>query len=242
TTPSIAAATPAPVVHVPTPAAAPTPPLAARTPAPTPAPTVHVAWNAPILGASPPTHVIVTPITPTVPTSVAPACPRGAPEWFSNALNEMTKVDLGAHFHALLTAWTRIEAACKFEELRETLTSTGRPIQVTRWINSARGERKARGLEVTKPDEYAVIWWEWYNLMQPGWRTTESDGKTWQTGGEYGTDWDTLCFWGRNGVLSIVAGLYFWGCGVATLPEKRDAWEAAVNDVAWLFEGLAAFH
>jgi hypothetical protein len=60
-------------------------------------------------------------------------------------------------------------------------------------------------------------------------------------GGEGGWD-DRLLHWGQNGILSMIAGLYFWGCAVRDQPEVLGRWEFAVNDVAWILEGLAAFH
>jgi hypothetical protein len=47
---------------------------------------------------------------------------------------------------------------------------------------------------------------------------------------------------GANGVLSIVASLFFWGRAVQHEPELRFAWEAAVGDVVWMLEGMATYY
>jgi hypothetical protein len=61
--------------------------------------------------------------------------------------------------------------------------------------------------------------------------------------GKAGREWGPLYQWGVNGTLSIVASLYFWGRGVV---DGEDAllreWEAAVVDVTWMLEGMAAYY
>jgi hypothetical protein len=64
-------------------------------------------------------------------TSTPPSCPPRAAEWFSHALSEVMKVNLGAHFNALLEAWTRTEVACKFENAKPALP---KKIAPSRWI------------------------------------------------------------------------------------------------------------
>ncbi|KAJ7178674.1 hypothetical protein C8R43DRAFT_872285, partial [Mycena crocata] len=175
--------------------------------------------------------------------STPPACPPKAQDWFVHAWGQVTKQNLGPHFNALLTAWTRIESACKFDNTGPGIPShPKRPAQVGRWITGARGKRKTKGLHVTNTDEYVVGWHIWWDSMQPKWRTKESDGKTWETGGAYGKDWELLSAWGQNGMLSVVACLYFWGLAVMDASDKVGAWEVAVNDAAWVCEGLATFH
>jgi hypothetical protein len=82
----------------------------------------------------------------------------------------------------------------------------------------------------------------WWGSLQPEWREKDADG-SWSVARGYGgggREWGPLYQWGVNGVLSVVASLYFWGCSV---PETgRAEWEAAVNDVAWMFEGMATYY
>jgi hypothetical protein len=153
----------------------------------------------------------------------------------------MTKVNLGAHFNALLDAWTRSEAACQFENPRAALPKSHRPEQIAHWIKDARGNRNRPDPSVKNTAQYETEWWAWWDSLQPEWRTRHADG-SWVVGGPYGKDWDTLAYWGENGVLSVVAALYFWGCAVQTGGDAQERWELAVNDVSWVFEGLAAFH
>jgi hypothetical protein len=48
-----------------------------------------------------------------------------------------------------------------------------------------------------------------------------------------------LLVWGKNGHLTLVASLYFWGCAVLGSRTLHLDWEAAVLDVTWILEGIA---
>ncbi|KAF8199484.1 hypothetical protein BJ912DRAFT_844898 [Pholiota molesta] len=45
---------------------------------------------------------------------------------------------------------------------------------------------------------------------------------------------------GINGLLSLVAGLFFWGSAARDAPTACDAWSRFVNDCSLMFEGLLA--
>jgi hypothetical protein len=171
-----------------------------------------------------------------------PACPPQAAEWFAHAFGELTKENLGPHFNALLDTWVRVEAACKFENPpKYALPKNGQPEQVDRWIKDAHGHRKRPNPTVKKVQQYEKEWWGWWNTLQPAWREKDAEG-SWVVGGAYGKEWDSVGYWGENGVLSVVASLYFWGCAVQDGGVGLDRWEDVVNDVSWVFEGLALFY
>lgn len=95
---------------------------------------------------------------------------------------------------------------------------------------------------------YAQEWWKWWQILQPEWRVFDSD----TTGVCAGTRavqpespdaWDRLLVPGANGLLGVVASLYWWGCGVVGLEgkkrkEEEDGWIKAVEDCAWVMECL----
>jgi hypothetical protein len=45
-----------------------------------------------------------------------------------------------------------------------------------------------------------------------------------------------------NGILSLVASLYFWGCAVYEKVELRTQWEQVIGDVVWMLEGMATYY
>ncbi|KAJ6561830.1 hypothetical protein B0H19DRAFT_944383 [Mycena capillaripes] len=178
------------------------------------------------------------------PASLAPKCPAKAAVWFVDAHAEMTCTDLDCHFHALIAAWTRVEAASRYESGSTKLSTTGRPVQVKTWVAHAQGKRPC---DTSIPDVavYAAGWQLWWDALQPAWRKRDGNGK-WSVDGGYGRDgkeWGPLYQWGPNGTLNVVASLYFWGIAVreSTGPSK-DLWEEAVLDVVWMLEGLAQYY
>ncbi|KAJ7687066.1 hypothetical protein B0H14DRAFT_2654051 [Mycena olivaceomarginata] len=90
-----------------------------------------------------------------------------------------------------------------------------RPKQVTTWISNARGKR-GETLAVADLWQYGVEWKTWWDSLQPEWREKAADG-LWSVARGYG--------------------------GGGTVRETRSVeWEAAVNDVAWMFEGIATYY
>ncbi|KAJ7824935.1 hypothetical protein B0H13DRAFT_2375205 [Mycena leptocephala] len=136
-----------------------------------------------------------------------------------------TEKDLGCHFHALVAAWTRIEAASRFEHGPTNLPSKYRPKPMSEWIAKGRGARVP-------------------TIADPAWRKKEDDGE-WSVVGGYGAggrEWGPLYQWGTNSTLTLVASLYFWGCVLGDDVEFRARWEAAVMDVCWMMEGMAVYY
>ncbi|KAJ7601397.1 hypothetical protein DFH06DRAFT_1026141, partial [Mycena polygramma] len=171
-------------------------------------------------------------------------CPKDASPWFVSAREQMIGINLGCHFDTLLAAWTRIEYASRFENGPTNLSAKRRPKQVGNWINAGRGKRPA---DVAIPDHaaYATGWQVWWDSLQPAWRKRDKDGK-WSTEGGYGkdgTDWGPLYQWGVNGVLNLIASLYFWGSSLVSGGEMDlRVWETAVFDVTWMMEGMAVYY
>ncbi|KAJ7173287.1 hypothetical protein C8R46DRAFT_892581 [Mycena filopes] len=170
------------------------------------------------------------------------ACPGDAPPWFVNARGEMTTVDLGPHFDALLAAWTRIEYASRFEHGPTNLSAKGRPKQVGCWVADGRKKRPRTDVSIPDPAAYAVDWQAWWDSLQPGWRKKDAGGE-WlaEAYGEGGAEWGKLYQWGVNGTLNVVASLYFWGCAIRE-QESDGKWESAMIDVTWMMEGMALYY
>jgi hypothetical protein len=92
---------------------------------------------------------------------------------------------------------------------------------------------------------YTTGWQVWWDSLQPAWRTKDAEG-AWSVSGDYGDggkEWGSLFQWGQNGILNIVASLYFWGVAVReSTPELQSVWEECVLDVVWMLEGLATYY
>ncbi|KAJ7932989.1 hypothetical protein B0H13DRAFT_2307260 [Mycena leptocephala] len=151
-------------------------------------------------------------------------CPSNAPAWFVDGHAAVTEKDLGCHFHALVAAWTRVEAASRFEHGPTNLPSKHRP--------------KPMSGRLCGTVAHLV------GLIAASVEKKGDDGE-WSVVGGYGAggrEWGPLYQWGTNGTLTLVASLYFWGSVLGDDVDFRARWEAAVMDVCWMMEGMAAYY
>ncbi|KAJ7701961.1 hypothetical protein B0H17DRAFT_908374, partial [Mycena rosella] len=155
-----------------------------------------------------------------------------APPWLRDSLQSLMKVDLGCHYVSVLAALVRLEEAAGFEVAdreRKRLPTTKRPKQIADWIRGGQGTKSKKTPEVKSASKYAQSWNEWWDPIQPSWRTRDLEGH-WAVGGDYGKDWTELDCSGANGCLSVVAGLYFWGVAAKGSSEDERVWDNAVQD------------
>ncbi|KAJ7680856.1 hypothetical protein DFH06DRAFT_973093, partial [Mycena polygramma] len=167
-------------------------------------------------------------------------CPTEAPEWFRKIFPEISREGgLPAPYWELLCAYLEFEQKANFEN-RGELAKGVRPKQVSDWVRDGRGRtQELRGISDIKGFE--AEWWTWWTRLQPAWREPGRErrkaGKT-ETVPE-GANWGTLASPGKNGILSVVASLYWWA--VAEREEGKGSsggWEDAVADTTWVVRGM----
>ncbi|KAF7335586.1 hypothetical protein MVEN_02212900 [Mycena venus] len=107
-------------------------------------------------------------------------CPSTAPQWFAKAHQHVTQVDLGAHYNAVLAAWIRMEKASRFEQGQDKLPAKGRPSSISTWMRA-----KVSPPKIGDVTAFAAAWQQWWDSLQPGWRTKRSDG-SWKVEDGYG--------------------------------------------------------
>ncbi|KAJ7983071.1 hypothetical protein DFH06DRAFT_977918, partial [Mycena polygramma] len=168
--------------------------------------------------------------------------PDGAPEWLTGTLEVLSRVDLGIHFRSLMETVIRIEEVHGFDDMpRNGLEKNLRPVEVKLWIGKARGVRSQHAYDagISNVEEYVERWNAWWDFIQPSWRKRDAAG--WKIHEAYDEKWDwgTLAMKGPNGVLNLVASLYFWGAAARGDLIRRAKFEAAVQDVLWMLEGVA---
>ncbi|KAF8160584.1 hypothetical protein BJ912DRAFT_833782, partial [Pholiota molesta] len=155
------------------------------------------------------------------------------PLWFKTALVLLCSKDLGDNWNGLLSSWIQFEGRSYYKE-NGILGNQGRPQFVADWIRHARSP-KYRPKNV-KLESFDRMFWVWWRSLQPDWRTDDGSGVLPRTAG----DLDAIRKPGKNGILSVLAMVFFWG--LATEQEEGDggkqAWKAAVDDVDWVLKGL----
>lgn len=160
--------------------------------------------------------------------------PKGCLPWVDRALEMLTSHDFGPQWRALIDAWLVYEKGYGFEDKRKPhLLASGRPQPVTDWIN--RGRPHHYRPSVGNLNKYESTFGAWWRRLQPDWRVEEGKDLLREVGG----DWSCLQCSGSNGVLSVVAALFFWGYAIeGTL--SSHTWNAAVGDVLYALQELVS--
>lgn len=83
-------------------------------------------------------------------------------------------------------------------------------------------------------NQYATQWRNWWEALQPDWRTFDEDGRLEQVGSG---EWGALDHPGKNGVLMVLLSLMWWQ-DIATSQTLHD-WNHAARDVAWTIWQMA---
>lgn len=162
---------------------------------------------------------------------------EASPEWFRKAILMLASKDLGGGWMDLISSWRRFEKAAGYTEV-EILSSTGRPPCVGAWISRARipnyqpplSSKNLKGLEQS--------FWKWWRALQPQYRKVieARDGAILP---QIVGDMETIRRPGKNGLLSVLAALWFWGSAPAVVQSGTvTSWGAAVDDVSWVIEQL----
>ncbi|KAF9470946.1 hypothetical protein BDN70DRAFT_939309 [Pholiota conissans] len=155
------------------------------------------------------------------------------PDWFLKVYQMFLSKDLGPSWLCLVRLWAQFEKDSQYEE-EEKLGVAARPPCIKAWIARARSP-------TYKPDLGALPLFEksfraWWTGLQPEWQLEGADGVLKQQQG----DLDCLRRPGKNGLVSVIAALFFWA---AYAEEKgctgwKQAWKASVGDVYWVVQNL----
>ncbi|KAJ3834891.1 hypothetical protein F5878DRAFT_336880 [Lentinula raphanica] len=160
--------------------------------------------------------------------------------WFREAF-DYVNVDLGEDFTCTIQSWIELERTKGWISSPKGIACKNRPKELTRWIINGRYNRRANeprfGMsELASFGKSFVIWWT--SLKQSA---SESQG---QGQGRKGNGWGTLDVSGKNGWLSIVVCLKWWGMGLGE--HRQEAlgvdWRQSVIDVRCTLNQLVSFN
>ncbi|KAJ3779031.1 hypothetical protein FB446DRAFT_630977, partial [Lentinula raphanica] len=166
--------------------------------------------------------------------------------WFFDAFSYLN-VDLGPHWKDLLTVWVQFERLSNWvkkpSKNPRAFPALFRPKELTHWISNCRYERKGAEptFETTSLGPFIDQFWSWWTSMQPGWRPLDAGNKPAPIT-SYGSDWKVLSVCGKNGWLSVLACLKWWGLHVANVGDGKDRWLEALTDVLQMLRGVVQYH
>ncbi|KAJ6503159.1 hypothetical protein C8R47DRAFT_968874 [Mycena vitilis] len=184
-----------------------------------------------------------TPMPPHPKPKPKPAYKAGAiddtPAWMLHAFGELTREPIGQLFATLVTAWVELERSYSFAFGTATLKATHRPAEVKKWIADARGKTLAV-VPITNMGKFVESWWKWWTVLQPSWRGSARGQREGLPAAAPDADWSQLVVPGQNGLLTVMATLYWWGCAEkgTGMAERSQGWEEAARDVLSVLNGL----
>ncbi|KAJ7893223.1 hypothetical protein B0H13DRAFT_1474817, partial [Mycena leptocephala] len=159
-------------------------------------------------------------------------CPEGAPGWVKNAYREISREFIGAAYEEVVEAWIELEKLYGFVVGNNTLKGGERPKEVTQWVRDGRG-RTMPMIPITDLGKFENGWWKWWTALQPSWRGSWRGRTESARGKPADASWEKLAVPGQNGLLSVVATLYWWGYAEkkAGMDARSTGWEDAMKEV-----------
>lgn len=167
-------------------------------------------------------------------TSAASAAPNGiegaGPAWISSALGMLRAEALGAPWDEIVRLWEAFEVQNGAANVGR-IGATRRPTCVADWIQRARAP--AYRPSITNFKKFSSDFFAWWAAIQPDWRRDGDSALLRQSG-----DMSDISRSGVNGLLSVLAALFFWGTALGENREVDGDWKAAVEDVDWVLREL----
>lgn len=151
--------------------------------------------------------------------------PDGHADWVPGAVALLASTDFGGQWKALVGAWLSFEHSRKYAATM--LPATSRPSAIGDWIARARPHTYRPVINIKTFQSGFEMWWR---SFQPEWRLQDSNGGLAKSAS--GT-WDSMQYTGANGLLSVLAALFFWGTS-----NPNEKWHAAVNDVMYALQSM----
>ena len=160
---------------------------------------------------------------------------EGVPPWVSKSLDLFRSTSLGPEWDELVAGWLHFERTTEFMGVSK-LGHQNRPPAIGDWIQRARSPTFHPN--IVDLGTYSSNFDAWWRSLQPVWRV---DGATNLLRRREG-DWTHLQCSGINGLLSVVAGLFFWGCAVqcntAASKSLKLKWMQSLEDILYVFTQL----
>ena len=213
---------------------------------PLPSPPVDPLVIPPRAPSMPGGLLLATSPAPAPPSNETPTSVSGAqadaswPSWFKDAHQLLPSQDLGPEFTSLINQLIKFEKLTDFAagERSAGFRSDKRLPEVRFWISRGRTTQP----KISNLANFEKNWWKWWKGLQPPWRAVfEVEGSLDRTHRPVltcGRDWSAINKHGRNAFFSIMATLFWWGTALSKPPTEDSSWLAAVEEVAWVLDGL----
>ena len=172
--------------------------------------------------------------TTTMTTAPSPTT-ASDPPWLTSAISMLEAEELGGSWSSLVRAWLAFERK-ESQQASSILNSTNRPQIIRDWIQRARSVSYRPSIASTL--DFERVYMSWWKELQPDWRMSSS-GKIVYS--KLDGDWGGMRTAGRNGLLSVVAALFFWGVALKKTqktPYEDKGWKVGTDDCLRVLDSL----
>ena len=151
-------------------------------------------------------------------------------KWFKSAWEMLSSTDLGPSWKSLMELWQAFKHANNFSGLSR-LASDGRPACIAEQFKRACSSNFQPDLgDIASFKQECYMWWM---SLQPDWRKT--GGKELVRGDG---DLAALAKGGPNGIVSVLAALFFWEVGKGA--HVSSMWSTIVSDIECVLTEVSA--
>ncbi len=187
--------------------------------------------------------------------------PSNAPPWVIKALEMFKSGSFGPDWSQVVYSWVAFQFTNDFDS-SDKLSAEERPECVGQWIARARSQKwRPTYVNLDVVSKFQEPFWAWWANLQPEDRVDgsedsiedlkrEPDGRPVQIHPSTDVNWGCLkTHSGKNGLVSVMAALFFWSVGVEALPqtmhherarynEARKELEFAMGDVTYVLQSM----
>ncbi|KAJ3925230.1 MAG: hypothetical protein NXY57DRAFT_907337 [Lentinula lateritia] len=159
--------------------------------------------------------------------------------WFHPAF-EYLNHDLGVDYIYLIRAWIKLERIKDWVYSLKGISAKLRPKELSHWITNCRYDRRNNNPKFQKQDinRFGINFVTWWNSLVN--QISTVSGENSDGDGRVRKEWGTLNTSGKNGWLSIIVCLKWWGMG---LRDDREGalgakWCCTIKEVSCILNEL----
>ncbi|KAK7461255.1 hypothetical protein VKT23_008430 [Stygiomarasmius scandens] len=129
------------------------------------------------------------------------------PKWLETAFDTLSELGEFALWRKILVLWVSLERKYGWanpDGQNAFYTPTGRPTIVSTWSKERKKIRSSPPEKMEDVDDFCGIWWDWWSILNPEWRTRDYKGRI-VTDGNEGKEkdrWEVMKKPGQCGILS----------------------------------------
>ncbi|KAJ4001078.1 hypothetical protein F5050DRAFT_1708473 [Lentinula boryana] len=163
---------------------------------------------------------------------------ENAQKWFPATFKYLNQ-DLGEDYITLLVNWVNFERSRGWVSSVKGLACNMRPKVLSKWILNCRYDRTGNEPDFADEDDlrhFCKSFMFWWNTLQNSCRLVE--------GLTAGKKWESLDRSGKNGWLSVLACLKWWGMALGEQDDREGSkgceWRTVVKDASLVLNSLIA--